>query len=329
MDQAAPGDAVEVAVVGPRGLDFGAYAQLQQESYAALLSEAGVTGHLTAEYFRWKYATDAGEARVAVARGGGRLLAATGMIPQRVSDGGPPVRVWQPVDAATHPDARGRGLWSRCIGALRDDLGDEYVFFGFPNRYAIGGWRKLGWTLNASVDTFVRPFPAGRTASFADVVPQAGNDLDAFAARHAAAAGPAVVRDSAYHRWRYATHPVHRYESFVLRPDADVRGLVVLRRAAVGARQVACVMEAAALDAPGERRLLAFAAAWARERGVSLAVAMGTRTGALGALRAGFVRAPRMLLPKKQVLMGAARGAGPESLWARRWNVQLGDWDAF
>lgn len=322
---------MEVTVAEPESLDLEEYAGLQRASYAELLAGTGMESALRPELYGWKYRTASGSGKVALVRDGGALVAANAMFPVEVGDGPTRAIAWQSCDTATHPSARGRGLFTRCITALREALPADALFFGFPNHNSIRGFEKLGWQLRADVRTFARPLPTGATRRFHDVAPAAGEDesLDAFADALCAATGPTVRRTAAYLRWRYATHPVNRYEAFVLRDGGAVRGLVVIRRATVRGRELAAVMEALGLDRSSTRRVLRFASAWAAERGLRWVVAMGTSLPVLDAARAGFLAVPRRALPKRQVLMGAAQGPAARSLWARDWNVQLGDWDAF
>lgn len=317
-------------VLGPDELDFDEYARLQAESYAELLARNGVAPYLTPRYYAWKYRPLTGTARVAIVRDAGRLVAANAMFPAVVADGVDRAIAWQSCDTATHPSARGRGLFSRCIEALRASLRDENVFFGFPNASSIGGFRKLGWEVRADVDTYVRPVMFGTMRPHPGIRPtREGDDVGTLAAHVCAATGPTIMRDEAYLQWRYARHPVHRYESFVADDGAGPHGLLVVRTADVGGRRVAAVMEALAPEERTVVRLLRYARTWARERGARAAVCLATTLSAGAALRAGFVRVPRRLLPKRQVLMGAACGQAAERIWSRRWNVQLGDWDAF
>lgn len=339
-DGAAPSATVaprmdQVSVVGPDELDFDEYTRLQRESYAEMLTGTGLDAHLRPDFFAWKYGTSAGAARVAVVRSAGSLVAANAMFPMCVSDGTTRTVVWQSCDTATHPSARGRGLFAACLRALHESLPPETVFFGFPNASSLRGFVNLGWTVHADVDTFARPVVAAAadTAAATTTRPLRPRDATVDALADAACReAPAVRKDAAYLARRYLEHPVHRYDALVLDgdgPSAPARGVVVLRLATIQAREVAIVMDVVAGDAAETRRLLGLAAAWGAARGARMAVAMGTTLSAFDALRAGFVRVPGFALPKRQVLMGAANGPAATALWQRRWNVQLGDWDAF
>jgi hypothetical protein len=78
-----------------------------------------------------------------------------------------------------------------------------------------------------------------------------------------------TIRDSAYLRWRYAEHPVYRYEVFRVAHDAGQAG-VVLRQDDVGDLRVLHVVDflGAGADVPA---VLAFLEELGRERGVALA----------------------------------------------------------
>ena len=317
-------------VVGPDELDLDRYARLQRDSFAEVVGGTGMESTLRPERYAWKYRSGAGDARIALVTHGADLLAANAMVPFEIHWKGGRFTAWQSCDTATHPSARGQGHFSRCIRALDESLGADAVFFGFPNRNSAGGFAKLGWTVKAEIPTWARALPGGRTARARDISPLALDDpaIDVFAGRLAATPNALAARDRSYLAWRYGRCPVARYEAFALRRDGAIDGIVVLRTATVSGRAVAAAMDVLAPSRADDGRLLAFASAWAAEKGARWAVAMHSSLAAGTALRRLWVRVPGLFLPKRQVLMGAARGAGA-ACWSRPWTVQLGDWDAF
>jgi GNAT superfamily N-acetyltransferase len=152
------------------------------------------------------------------------------------------------VDTATHPDAQGRGVFSRLtLGAL-DDLRADGVSFVFntPNERSRPGYLKMGWRevgrvpiearaggvrsltrlvrARVPADKWSQPCDAGEPA------PEAFADRDATAAllgRLPLPAGLSTRRTPGFLAWRYGFAPLH-YR--VLRAGAALTdGAVVFR----------------------------------------------------------------------------------------------------
>jgi hypothetical protein len=320
----------DVKVIGPAELDFSAFVDLQREAFAEIIAETG-TGYLFDEAnYRWKYEPPAGPARIALVVDDGELVAANSMYPLTVRSGTATVAGWQSCDTATHPKARGKGYFMKCLGALRENLPEDSIFFGFPNANSTPGFVKFGWTQHSDIPARVRALPAGRMSSFAHVdrISSFEDDHEEFAAT--LTNGRAMLdRSAAYLGWRYMRHPLHSYESFAWTSGGRLSGLVVLRVVTIGERRIAVAMELLAQDSRVERALLRVTAAWAHEKRARYALVLNTTTGYARALSCGYLTVPARLLPKRQVLMGAATGKTAERTWQRPWNVQIGDWDGF
>jgi len=321
----------EVKVVGPEELDFKALVQLQRDAFADLIARTGV-GYLFDEAnYRWKYRPPAGGARIALVVDAGEIVAANAMYPLQIRRGTTTVSGWQSCDTATHPKARGKGYFMKCLDALRATLGSETIFFGFPNRNSMPGFLKFGWRHHSDLRTRVRILPGRRMSSFPHV-----ERIAAFGAAHQEIVpsdgdgrGALVDRSAAYLDWRYLRHPLHQYESFAWTEGGRPAGLAVLRVVTLNGRRIAVVMELLARTPETERGLLRFAAAWARDKEVRTALVLNNTTGALRGLRCGYLPVPTWALPKRQVLMGAASGPTAERIWQGPWSVQIGDWDGF
>jgi L-amino acid N-acyltransferase YncA len=113
-------------------------------------------------FFEWKHDHNAfGPSPTWVAETpDGRILGVRCFMRWRFRDAaGAPVEAVRAVDTATHPDARGRGLFTRLtLGAL-PELTEEQVQFVFntPNEKSRPGYLKMGWSLVGQVPLGVRP----------------------------------------------------------------------------------------------------------------------------------------------------------------------------
>jgi hypothetical protein len=322
---------VELSVVTPDELDFEAYTQLQEEAFADVIGGSGVENFLSESLYRWKYSTPYGQAKIATVHDGGVLVAANAMYPLAVAATDTRIPAWQSCDTATHPSARGKGHFLRCLHALRDALGENEIFFGFPNKNSVRGFEKLGWTNRGVITTWVRVIPGARLERFGHVseIGTYGDADDEFFTRLVRADGPMLERTAACLTWRYKLHPSNSYRAYELTEDGERLGVVVLRETTVNGRRLAIVMELLSVRDRAERQLVRFAAAWARRRGIWITLVLNNTLRARVAARSGFLAVPTRILPKRQVLMGAATGEAAQRVWQQRWRVQMGDWDAF
>ena len=136
-----------------------------------------------------------------------------------------------------------------------------------------------------------------------------------------------VVRDSAYLQWRYADHPIYRYERFAARTDGQVRGVVVGTAREVFGMRATLLVDLLAADEAGVGPVLIGALATAaRARGDGIMVTLAIPGSPLHALfrRCGFLQVPARLDPKPfrtagTVLTESARLALDPHNWYFTW----------
>ncbi len=321
----------EVSIVKPELLDFSAFEKLQQEAFAEVIGDT-VSGALqTAAYYRWKYCPPSGPAVVAIVHDETGLLAANSMFPLTVTWKGRDICGWQSCDTATLPRARGKGYFMKCLGALKSQLGEDEIFFGFPNKNSAPGFVKFGWTHRADVRTWVRVLPGRRLSFFRQVhqIEEFGPEWDDFSVRYGLSGNPTLVRDSAYLNWRYRKHPHCQYTAFRHDSEGEPDGLLVMRKTALRGLNLAIAMELISLNTRTEAELINCAAAWARDQKLQFTLLINNTTVVLAGLAGAYLPVPARLLPKRQMLMGAATGQTASQYWAQNWRVQIGDWDGF
>lgn len=178
---------------------------------------------LSESQWRWKY-TGTGmaspPARLAFDHTG-RLVGHAGAIPLRGWRQGRPLPFFQICDVMVHPDARGqlgrRNLFTvlarELLGSLAERWPDAFAY-GFPGRrpFRLGEYAQVyGWVEQASA---MHRLARRRGFSLLYARPLAWDDsrLDALWTRLASGFALALVRDRAYLRWRYATHPCRVYQ---------------------------------------------------------------------------------------------------------------------
>ena len=108
-------------------------------------------GNFSRKWWEWKYLWNpAGfqgeEGDVWIAEtNDGKVVGHWGVIPERLKLGSKTVEVAQAVDAATHPDYQGQGIFKTLVKNVCSDTKERYSFvFGYPNEL-YKGYEKLGW----------------------------------------------------------------------------------------------------------------------------------------------------------------------------------------
>lgn len=121
----------------------------------------------TEAFWRWKHqANPFGESPVLVAEAGGRLIGVRAFLRWTWHLGGEgdsaAVAAVRAVDTVTHPDWRGRGLFSELTRRLVDHVASEGAAFVFntPNRKSGPGYLKLGWEEVGGLPVYFRPLRA-------------------------------------------------------------------------------------------------------------------------------------------------------------------------
>jgi len=115
-------------------------------------------GNLTRQWWEWKYSSnpagfrgEEGDIWVAESHDG-PIVGHWAVIPEIMQVGTRIITVGQAVDAATHPDFRGKGIFRNLVNCVLSDVEKRYGFvFGFPNEL-YRGYEKLGWKSFRMID---------------------------------------------------------------------------------------------------------------------------------------------------------------------------------
>jgi len=318
-------DAPEVRIVTSDALDTGAHAALQQRVFGHILEDNSIPLERLGEaVFRHKLAPPRGPARLALIEDDGEILSSCTGFPVELAAGQRRVRGWHLCDAVTAPEARGRGLFTRVLTALREDTSPDEWLYAFPNGQSRPAFERQGFFAVEHVPLWVRPI-VGRGGAVGDEVTPVerfGPEHDALADRLAQGRGLTARRSAAYLTWRYLAHPFFDYRCFELRRDGSLDGILVVNPMEAAGRTSLWVMELLAVDRAGERTLARAARAVAGARGCDAVLSMAS------ARLPGALRLPPVFLPKKHILMVRSGGPG-ESRPPGDWEVHTGDWDTF
>jgi GNAT superfamily N-acetyltransferase len=199
-------------------------------------------------YWTWKHeANPFGVSPCLVAESEGRIVGVRLFLRWTWQSGHTNVRAVRAVDTATHPDWRGRGVFSRLTIRLAAQMQREGVSFIYntPNANSMPGYRKMGWTVVTRIPLWMRPLqlasfvrsPFGRTPAQAPTigslfdVSRALSDARLPAFLEDCATGDEryhTVRSPRYLRWRYAQIPGLSYQGR-FEASGDAGALIIAR----------------------------------------------------------------------------------------------------
>jgi len=300
-------------------------------------------------YWRWKHdANPFGPSPVLVAEDAGRLVGLRAFMRWAWRSGGAVAPALRAVDTATHPDYRGRGLFTRLTLQLRTEVEAEGAAFVFntPNAQSRPGYLKMGWTLVGRPTLwmrvvrparFARAFRGGEEGEAPPVeAPPAAEVLRraGVGALVAVATGGTTARlhtplSLEYLRWRYADVPGFAYHA-LSRGEGAGGALVVLRarrRGALRELRLCDVVVGPTPEAVRNARLLLREAPRLADVDVVLAMAgEGLLRRALPA--AGFVPAPRTGPILTVYPLSAAAGL-PDPRRLASWQPSIGALELF
>jgi N-acetylglutamate synthase-like GNAT family acetyltransferase len=112
------------------------------------------------DYWNWKHrANPFGVSPCLVAEADGQVIGVRAFMRWSWRSSGSDVTAVRAVDTATHPDWRGRGIFSRLTRALVAEMQQEGVAFVFntPNAKSRPGYLKMGWSSLGRTSLWLRP----------------------------------------------------------------------------------------------------------------------------------------------------------------------------
>lgn len=197
----------------------------------------------TPELLRWRFASSpGGPGRIAVARdplNDGRIVGLTGLIAQRMTAKGQPIRGYQAVDVMVDPAYRGRGIFAGLARASLEHAEQQgaAMLWGFPNDNAAHGWfNRFGWVRFGTAPFLIRPMRTGYflrrlsphlgkldvplasgQSSPVEAIQRFGPEFDELWEQISPSLGCAVERGCEYLNWRLLDRPGQAYRNVVQR----------------------------------------------------------------------------------------------------------------
>ncbi len=322
---------MKINIIEADELDYNAYSSFQKEAYRDLLLARGISdGFMSPEFYRWKYTTPFGKARIAQVVEGEKVVSSSAMVPCKIWDGEAQCKGWQCLDVATLPEVRKKGYFFATLKELVNSVVFGEIFYAFPNEKSIPSFLKLHCSENVLLTTWVNPLSLIVRRKCDEIIEISSFDSSYdFFTKKLTANGPMLDRSSAYLNWRYLQHPNNTYNLFAYMHNGVCSGLAVARKAHVLNRDIVLVMELLAVDGAASLRILRHLAAWTIDQKKVIMVMMNSSFASGLGVRVGFFSVPAFLLPKRQVLVVYAPDSLGQNLIKKNWNIQTGDWDVF
>ena len=324
---------MEIDILDPVTADLEELAELQRESFKGVTGTTALDKLLcrlhSAEHYQRKYNAPAGNAKIVVIRDQGKLLAVNAMVPETLRHELGTLLGWQSCDTATHPDARGRGLFRTCVTALREQLTNGEVFFGYPNANSMPGFASFGWVARGMLDAYMAPLRPFSVAKEIQQISRFDDRFDEFAIQMIIPGSICIERSAAYLNWRYFSFADSPYSAFTYSINSILEGFVVVRTLPLQAGDACIILEIFGTSSDIEGALLRAAIRWGADHGAWPALLFSNCWGERTWLRHGFVRLPRRVSPRQLALMGTGIGDAGRKALELIWLAHIGDWDVF
>ncbi len=221
-------------------------------------------------------------------------------------------RCVRPVDTATHPDHRRRGIFRELTHAAVEQATADGVnlIFNTPNAQSGAGYLKMGWSLVGRIGVMVRP--GWRFVGKSDSV-ASDRPVDHLTGDDRPPNGLRTLRSTEYREWRFTGHPGARYVKFGGRDS-----YVICRTNTRGGRRELVVSEAVGqIKQPLREATRAltghYAVGWFRQGSPERS----------RLLRAGFGPVPKVTA--LQLVARPLDVAGIDPLDFQNWDIGFGD----
>lgn len=310
------------------------------------LGEGGIPR--TEAYWQWKHEQNPfGPSPMLVAESGGKLVGLRAFLRWQWRRRDARIEAVRAVDTVTHPDWRGRGIFTKLTRSLLTRVAEEGVSFVFntPNEKSRPGYLKMGWSDLGRVSLWLRlQRPLRVLKAFARPGEEEPFELPGLRTVEELLRNPRIPSNLSprsrnddrletclsvdYLRWRYQDIPGFRYTAAWDLDSSGGAAAVFRTRTHRGLRELRlCQLLIEESEGDGRR-----AAALIREvlQGLKVdyvaAVAPFEGTVARALLRAGFIPAPRI---GPILTVRPLNGENPGILQKSSWRLSIGDLELF
>ncbi|MBN2804080.1 MAG: GNAT family N-acetyltransferase [Deltaproteobacteria bacterium] len=321
---------INIDIYNSENIDFVEFSNMQRDSFKELLSKMGVSdSFMTPDFYKWKYNSPFGQAKIVLAREDKKIVASTVNQALKIQHGELEFSAWQNGDSAMLPKYRGQGLYNKCVKKAVESLEENEIIYGFPNKNSIRGFSS-----HVTMDKGIIPllassslFPfwaSGKHITLIKSFSQIDYNFKAFRNFNTVS----ILKNKEYLSWRYENHPLNSYVSYFYNNiDNNEQAVVVTRKAVIDGKKVLVIMELLGTSLKAMSKVLGYAISKQR---TGLATLMFNNSFTFfEALYLGFIKVPHQLLPKTQILFADAKGKDAKAVLNLPWQIQMGDWDGF
>ena len=292
---------MEVNIRSANECDFHELHNLMQTAFAERKNsgvEVPTVSALSQKYLQSPFAS-----RLALVHSSKKLVGMNGLLPILINTSGVEEIAWMSCDTATHPEARGQGLFRKCISALEESLEVNTLIFGFPNNNSLPGFYKFGWKKILEIELAASIIGLKRDSrlSIGEFKPSLGNQ----------STKSGIVKNNEYLGWRYNatrdTYKMATYENskviYKVMNFSGIKTLVVLEdENSFSAKQIRSIAN--------------------KERCPAVLVSKTQSPGK------GFIKIPNKLNSRPILLLGKRVNNFEWKPEDESWNPSLGDFDA-
>ena len=145
-------------IISSEELDHHEYSNLQKLAFARVLKKYSVsTDYMSPAFYTWKYSPPSGNGLIAAVFEGNNMVSVTAAIPLPIRKNRSRILGWRCFDVATLPSAQGKGYFFKCLDALKNKLGKDQILFGYPNKFSVRGFMKIGCQESETLDYWIKP----------------------------------------------------------------------------------------------------------------------------------------------------------------------------
>ena len=314
-------------IISSEELDHHEYSNLQKLAFARVLKKYSVsTDYMSPAFYTWKYSPPSGNGLIAAVFEGNNMVSVTAAIPLPIRKNRSRILGWRCFDVATLPSAQGKGYFFKCLDALKNKLGKDQILFGYPNKFSVRGFMKIGCQESETLDYWIKPVFFSRESDHSVTEASLFNETQDSYANYLVSLGKTILqRDSGYMNWRYCQHPLYKYKLFIFLKNGKQRGFAVVRKAKIFNITFLLLMEFWGDSKKVEKTLLNKVQKYAINENIRFLFSINNYFKPNVIQKYGFIRIPLSLSPKKQILRGFSNGEFAENIFKSKWIVQMGD----
>jgi N-acetylglutamate synthase-like GNAT family acetyltransferase len=189
-----------------------------------LKTSLGEAVPINEDYWNWKHRDNPfGKSYILLAEENNQLIGVRAFMYWKWQDKDRQYTAVRAVDTATHPDYRGKGIFTKLtLSALEEVKINANFVYNTPNEKSIPGYLKMGWIKQGRISVKMNVNPLACRKKVPVILPVDWNSLDFSVFTKPTFQKIQTIYSPDYLKWRYIDNPVIQYdyltngESFLL-----------------------------------------------------------------------------------------------------------------